>query len=272
MRRGLVAPEEMFSSLVDGTIEATENMSMAEAQIVPESLLLALHGCAQDINELYELVYKRGLFELVQQAYEEQGVHFLVTSMNGRILLRARKTGILDSWDSFKGTKGFASPPLIPVLTQLGGTCVEVPGFDMYSAMKLGTIDWHEWSIAELENLGWKEVTKTVLLSPITQMGAENVLINRKAWEAIGPELQKKIQSIVLKNVMDMGKAYVAENHKAIAASKKYGVEFIEMSEADKVRFYKLCVKDWDSIAELSPRCAKGIEIAKEFLRGKGSL
>jgi TRAP-type mannitol/chloroaromatic compound transport system substrate-binding protein len=268
----LVGPEELFSSVADGTIEAGYNMSMSEAEIIPVSLFLAIHGGPQNMDEMYDYMYGTDTFKLVQEGYREKGLHLLCSAGVGRILLRARKTGVLENWESFKGTKGFASPQVIPVLTKLGGVCVEVPGFDMYSAMRLGSIDWHEWTIAELETLGWKEVTKVVLVSPVTQVGACNTFVNLKAWEALGPELQEKIQSRVLAGMDDLARAYIEENNKAIAASKEYGVKFIEMSETDKARYTKLCVEDWASLGEKNPRCAKALEILKDWMRKKGRL
>lgn len=268
----LVGPEELFSSVADGTIEAGYNMSMSEAEIIPVTLFLAIHGGPQNTEEMYDFVYGTDIFKIVQEAYREKGIHLLCSSGVGQVLLRARKTGVLESWDNFKGTKGFASPQVIPVLTKLGGVCVEVPGFDMYSAMKLGSIDWHEWTIAELETLGWKEVTKVVLASPATQMGVCNTFVNLKAWEALGTELQEKIQSTVLANLEDLSRAYDEENNKAITASKEYGVQFIEMSDADKARFTQLCAADWEGLGQTDARCAKAMAILKDWMKKKGRL
>ena len=266
----LVGPEELFGAVADGTIELGLNMSMAETEFIPEAMFLSIHGGPRNMEELYEYQYKTDLFGLVQEAYREKGAHLLASVGTGRIMLRARKTGILNSWDTFKGTKGFASPQIIPVLTKLGGICVDVPGYDMYSAMKLGTIDWHEWTIAELESLGWKEVTKTLLISPPTFVGSCNVFINLKAWEALDPELQKKIQTTVIDNLLEIGQKYVDENAKALEASKKYGVEFVKMSDADIAKFTQLCVEDWGNLAKINPRCAKAAEIVKAFVKSKG--
>ena len=266
----LVGPEELFGSVVDGTIELGLNLCTAEAEFIPEAMFLSVPGGPRNMAELYEYQYKTGLFKLVQEAYKEKGAHLLASIGVGRILLRARKTGILNSWAKFKGTKGFASPQIIPILTKLGGICVDVPGYDMYTAMKLGTIDWHEWTIAELETLGWKEVTKTILISPPTSVGACNVFINLEAWEELGPQLQKKVQTMVIENLPKIAQKYVAENNKALEASKKYGVEFVKMSDADISKYTRLCVQQWDIMAKKNSRCAKAAEIVKSFVKSKG--
>jgi len=268
----LVGPEELFSSVADGTIEMGYNMSMSEAEMMPVTLFLAIHGGPQNTEEMYDFVHGTDVFKIVQEAYREKGIHLLSSSGVGQVVLRARKTGVLESWDDFKGAKGWASPQVIPVLTKLGGVCVEVPGFDMYSAMKLGSIDWHEWTIAELETLGWKEVTKVVLASPATQMGVCNTFVNLKAWEALGTELQEKIQSTVLANLEDLSRAYDEENKKAITASKEYGVQFIEMSDADKARFTEVCAADWEGLGQTDARCTKAMAILKDWMKKKGRL
>ena len=118
--------------------------------------------------------------------------------------------------------------------------------------------------------MGWKEVTKTLLISPPTFVGSCNVFINLKAWEALGPELQQKIQTTVIDNLLEIGQKYVDENTKALEASKKYGVEFVKMSDADVAKFTQLCVEDWGNLAKINPRCAKAAEIVKTFVKSKG--
>ena len=48
-------------------------------------------------------------------------------------------------------------------LASFGAAPTEVPGFDMYSAMRLGTIDGFTWTVGELEAGNLKEVVKDVL-------------------------------------------------------------------------------------------------------------
>jgi len=266
----LVAPEEMHSAVIDGSIEMAYDMAPASGELVPVSYTLSLYGGPQNLAEQYDLLYRMGLFQLAQKGFEKAGLHLIISPLVGREVLRARFR--FDSWDAFKGKKGWASPGTVNVIQKLGGVCVNVPGYDMYTAMKLGAIEWHAWTIAELETMGWKEVTKSVVIDPPTLLPADVVYINPKAWNAIGAELQQKIEAQLRLKLMDLGLEYWDNDAKAILAAKKYGVEFIQLSSADKSKYQQYCVEDWDNLAASDPLAAEAIKIAKEFLRKMGRL
>jgi TRAP-type C4-dicarboxylate transport system substrate-binding protein len=264
----LVAPEEQLSATIDGSIDMSYNMSPADAELVPAALTASLPGAGKTLDEQFDLLYNMGVFKNIQADYESKGLHLLINPLAGREMLRS--TFNFTGWDSFKGKKGWANPVTVNILTQLGGVCVDVPGFDMYSAMKLGTIEWHAWTISEFETTGLKEVTKSAVLDPPTLLAADAVVINPKAWQSIGPDLQNKIEDQLIKNVKSLGQAYWDRDNSAIAAAEKYGVTFLKMSDSDAVKYQNLCVKEWDNFAAEGPWAAKNIVIGKEFLKKVG--
>lgn len=266
----LVAPEEMFSALVDGAIEMGIDMTSALGEMVPTDYCTALPGSAKNLEEYYDLCYRTGLLDIFQQDFQEKGVHLLAITLGGPDALRSSFS--LRGWDDLKGKKGWSNPSCVDIITQLGGVCVEVPGYDMYSAMKLGTIEWHGWTVAELESMGYKEVTDTMVLDPILKIASNNIFVNKEAWDALDTELQDKISDAVIHGLVDLGLEYRDYNYEAIAAAKEYGVEFVEFSEADIAKYIDLCIADWDRVAEISPRTAECIEIAKDWMRKMGRI
>jgi TRAP-type C4-dicarboxylate transport system substrate-binding protein len=264
----LVAPEEMFSAIRDGSIEMGMDMTGAVGEIVPTDYCTALPGSAENLEEYYDLIYRTGLLDIFRNDFNENGIHLLAITLGGPDAMRA--SFLLTGWDGIKGKKGWANPLCVGPLTELGGVCVEVPGYDMYTAMKLGNIEWHGWTLAELETLGWKEVTKSVVLDPILKIASNNVYVSLKAWQALSPELQDKINYAVTHSLLDWGLEYRDYNLKAIAASKEYGVEFVNFSAADKAKYVDLCVKSWDELAAKSPQNAQCVELTKEWLKKVG--
>ena len=150
--------------------------------------------------------------------------------------------------------------------TELGGSNVDLPGYDFYSTMQLGTIDYFTWTIAELETLKFKEVCQSVLLDPVLFQASTDFYVNLEVWEALDPELQNRIEDRLQHRLMDIGLAIRDVDDRSIAASREYGVEFVVMSEADKARFLSLCDEDWDRLAALSPGCAEIIEINRAYM------
>jgi TRAP-type C4-dicarboxylate transport system substrate-binding protein len=153
-------------------------------------------------------------------------------------------------------------------LSDFGAASVEVPGMDMYMALKLGTIDGTTWTLAELTSTKLEEVVKYVIFPQILTPQT-HVMINMKAWNAIGPELQKKIQDYVDAHMSEPAAAYDAADEKAVNAAKEYGVTFTTLSDTEFTKLRTDSRKFWDQVAALSPSAAKMVDLYKKYLKDK---
>lgn len=205
---------------------------------------------------------------MAQLDYEKIGLHYLAASATMPIVLMADFP--VNTWDDLKGKQGFVDPIVQDMFVKMGAAPVEVPGFDMYSAMKLGTTDFILWTLAELETSKLKEVVTHVVMDPVIYPCVEDIYVNEKAWESIGPELQTKVSNAVILAQWDLGWLYRHNDNKAIALAKEYGVKFVTMPTAEKAEYANLARGVWDDIAKKSPECAEAVQMVKDFAEFKG--
>ena len=65
----LVAPDEVLSAVIDGSIEMGMNMTGAQGEVIPADYCTGLIGSAETLGEMYDLTYRTGLFEIVQKDF-----------------------------------------------------------------------------------------------------------------------------------------------------------------------------------------------------------
>jgi TRAP-type C4-dicarboxylate transport system substrate-binding protein len=166
-----------------------------------------------------------------------------------------------------KGKKIWVNPNTA-WLTKFGAVSTDVPGFDMYMALKLGTIDGFIWTMAELESSNLKEVVKYIMW-PQLMTPANTVLVNLNEWDSLGPDLQRQIQDHVDAHMIDIAREMYTNNAKGIRVAEEYGVKSITLPPSDIARMQKAATDFWDEVAAGGPYAAKMIESYRAWLKYK---
>lgn len=260
----IVGFNELVSAVQEGTLEVGYHFSPAASDLIPENNTSALPGLCRNVGEQYYYLYKTGRLEIMREAFKENGFFLLCNALPGEEVIYTSFD--VTGWNDFKGRKGSSTPQTINILTELGAVVVPVAGWDEYTGMKLGNIDFFLYTIGELETLKFYEVAKSVILEPPSTMPTDDCFVNLKAWEAIGPELQNKIDMAVRAKLIDMALEYRKRNAHALETGEKNGVKLVKFSAADIKKYEDLSIKDWDRIAAMNSRAAQLIGIAKDFM------
>ena len=262
----LVGSEEMFAATKKGAIEAGVNMASSAAGVIPGVVTVQLPTAAQDYREQHELLYKWGLIGKLRPAFAKHKLHLLAAVYAGA--LGFQSTFAVNTLDDLKGKKAWNNAILTPGFKNLGIVPTFIPGFDMYTALKLGTLDAIGWTLVELESAKYKEVVKYMML-PRIGLGVNIIYINMDDWNALGSGLQKQVQDYVDSKVLWLGEWLAGEEEKAVAAAKEYGVKFIKLTDADVARFNQVHRKHWDKLAQKSSLAAECVQINKDFVKSK---
>jgi len=265
----LVSEEEQLSTVTMGGIEMGNNLCAAQNSVAPMLWYFRnAPGSFRTMDETYECTYKWGLYELSHKAFAKAGLHLLGACTDASIGLFTNFP--IDSFNDMKGHKMFALPVVVDVFKAIGAVPTMVPGWDIYTAMKLGTVDAYNWTYGELETGGFKEVTKYVVIYPHIFQTASDVYVNMKAWQALGPELQEKVQKGFDEANYQIGAEDAAYDEAGIEAAKKYGVQIVTFPEEEALKYDKLARSFWAKKAEASPSATKAMEIVINFLKSKG--
>jgi TRAP-type C4-dicarboxylate transport system substrate-binding protein len=262
----LVDPDSVVDAVANGAIEGGHIIAGMAADRVPSSLATEMPFAVRDLYEHYEVHFLWGLIDIIREEYASQNLHLLTAGFSGRMIFNSSFP--VRSVAHFAGKKIWAIPNAL-WLTQFGASTVEVPGMDMYSAMRLGTIDGMTWTMSELEVSNLKEVVKYVMLPPLLTPGT-HIILNKQAWEKIGPELQRAIQDRIVANQIQLSKQYAENDRNAQVAAQEYGVIFTTLP-ADDVAKMKVAAKSfWAEVEGMSPHAARMIKSYRAYLEYKG--
>ena len=110
-----------------------------------------------------------------------------------------------------------------------------------------------------------KYVMEPQLLTPGTHL-----ILNLKAWNELGPVLQKKILDAFKEKQLSISEEYASYDEKSIRAAKEYGVKFIELPASDVASLKKAAQGFWTEVEGMSPIAGKMIKRYREFLESKG--
>ena len=213
----LVPPFEVFDAVQRGTAEMGHGASYYWKGKIPASLFFAGVPFGLTGNELNGWYYHGGGIELYREAYAPFGViPFPVgnsgTQMGGWFNKEINGTADLNGLKMrIPGVGG-------EVLKRVGGTPVNIPGGELFTALQSGTIDATEW-VGPMNDLafglfraakyyyypGWHE--------PGT--GLEGI-VNAEAWAALPPDLQQIVETACKAAAMDMYADFEARNGEAL--------------------------------------------------------
>ena len=185
-------PEQAPASVENGMLDCALSTAGDTGQTIPAAY--AEQGIPffwEDQEDMYETYYKYGLLEFLRKHYKEHNIYYGMPVPNGVYSLmtnfpvkkasdlKGRKIRSYSSWGQF--------------VKNLGGSPVNIPGGDIYMAMKLGTVDGCLFTFAELYNAKLSEVTDYVMEQPASGSGFVSFIISKKAWDELPKDLQKAV-------------------------------------------------------------------------------
>lgn len=258
--------EEMVEATTMGAIEMSNYPAGYASEIAPSSLASEMPMGVRDAYELYELHHAWGMLEVQRQEYAEHGLYLLAPLYCG--MGAVDTTFPVNTVDDFDGKLMWVIPNLL-WLAEFGAAPTEVPDFDMYMATKLGTIDGFWWPYKGLKDYNHREVV-TYVMRPRLAAAVMHVVVNMDAWNALGPELQMRIQDRVDARLFEGFVAIDEFTEVAVAEAEDYGIQFITLPEADVAKLNAASRGFWDEITGLSPATTEAIGIYKAWMEYRG--
>lgn len=155
--------------------------------------------------------------------------------------------------DDLKGLKIRCSPTLIGFLKKIGANPVVIPPPEVYTALERGVVDGYSWPAGLIKDWGWEKVTKCVI-QPGVYNGANVLVMNKKKWDEIPPDLQKLLieaedeaARLAKQRALDLIK-----NEKE--ALQKMGVQYVELPPGEAKKLVDAAYSAlWEVIIEKSP-------------------
>ncbi len=259
----IVSMEEMVPAVISGSIEAAIIIPGYAASVAPATLTGECAYGARNGTEDWELHVRGGVNKILREHYAQGGIYFAGTTYAA--MVHFFSTFPVNTVNDFKGKPVWLSPSLM-FLTDFGLVPTEMPGFDPYMATKLGTIQGFSYTSMNLETMKLKEVTKYFMM-PGFFPASTHLIVNMKAWNALGPDLQNKVQNYLDAHLSELIPMEEKIENDAFTKAKAYGVQFVTLPDSELAKVIKSCRNGWDQVAAIHPDAAKIINIYKDWMK-----
>jgi TRAP-type mannitol/chloroaromatic compound transport system substrate-binding protein len=260
----LVPQGELFRSVQTGTIDAAQSDDDSAAAPVDVKVFAAYFPFASryslDVPALWNWW---GLKEIWEEAYGEvKGVTWLSTGAWDPCNFGTTKP--IKSVADLKGLRVYMFPTGGQFMQQFGVVPITLPYEDVQVALQTGELDGVCWcGITEMYTVGWADVLKYYLTNNISGAWAGSYFVNTDKWKALPPHLQE-----LFRLSMDSSHYYRqvwywwGEAHYRTTGGK---LQLTTVPDAEWQKIADAAPAFWDGIAQISPRCAKVVEILKKY-------
>jgi TRAP-type C4-dicarboxylate transport system substrate-binding protein len=228
-------------------------------------LLLGLPMAWTTPQDVYSIYYEHGLLELLQKVYADSfNVKFFPNSGSGAYGLSTNFE--VTSLASFKGKVIRTTDAYAPLIQGLGAQTVNIAGADLYTALRLGTINGMGYSFNGFVTQSFGEVIKYAIRPALLCPSVSAYFINMDSWNKLPKSVQDTFAQTVKENFLSSAVYATSLDDKAI---KDSGVKTVQLSDADKATLYQLSMVTWDKTATNGPISAAAIKILKDYYKLK---
>ena len=270
---GAIVPAlKEFDAVNKGTIDAHfSGCHYHTSQIGLAGDLFNLYPGGPNPLEFAVWCYEAGGLELWQEMYDRHNYNVVVVGPMGYSsaeLFGWFKTPI-NSLSDFKGTKFRTAGIWGELLTELGAAVVQTPGGEIFESMKRGVLDAFEFSTPGVDySVGFHQLGAYVVGPGIhAPMAAYELLVNKKSWEKLTPDLQAIVRVAAEATSMRMLCAMDYGDVVAMDKLKEYGTKFYELPVEVQKEVVIKANDLYDRKAQEDPFFAKVLKSQRDFLK-----
>ncbi len=242
---------EQFEALRNGVADVILGAAAYYTAQVPEaSAMLLARKSPQEQHET-------GYYDLMRKIHRDKGGVVYLSNLTGvpNVGFRLYLNKKIDEPD-LSGMKIRVSPVYVPLVEGLGGTPVNMPTTEIYTALERGVVDGYGSTYVGIMDFALHEVTKYVVNVPFYSKD-NAILMNADKWDSLPEDIRAELDQIA-KDVEDEMTRFVeqkvADEDKLL---KDAGLEFIEFNEEQTQKYLDAAYqKRWNDLREKSPEHA----------------
>lgn len=263
----LVPIPEIFDAVRTGAVDmGLTCCGYAMGKVPVDEIGGGLPYALKDENESQWFMWNRGFVDILREEFAKHNIYFIPHQTYGRDLMTSKPVRKLAD---LKGMKLRGHSTLNTWLEECGASPIYLPLPEIMPALTTGACDGATWGDAgPTYEMGFQDVLKYYMWPDPIHAGSWNVYyINMDVWNSFTPEQQKQVEwAVRLGGMVVQQHSRVLNERALISFVEDYGVEIVELSEADQAKAAELAVKSWDVIAKKDPTCAKVIDMLKAFM------
>lgn len=247
-----VVPQfEQFEALRNGVADVILGAAAYYTAQVPEaSAMLLARKSPQEQRE-------SGYYDLMRQIHLEKGDVVYLSNLTGvpNVGFRLYVNEKIEE-PNLEGLKFRVSPVYVPLVNGLGGTPVNMPTTEIYTAIERGVVDGFGSTYVGIMDFALDEVTKYVIDVPFYSKD-NAILMRAETWNSLPEDVRAELEEIAIEvenRMTEFVKEKVAKEDELL---KDAGLEFITFDEADTQKYLDAAYDArWKDTKEKSPEYA----------------
>lgn len=271
----LTSGSEAFAAAAAGQTDGYAGWATVYGGDMPEGMLaFGLAMGATSSEEAWKAMwgdpnYRIG--ELVQQAANERNLHWVGWTNQGPNAMFTKFR--VDRLEDLAGKKMRAGGPHAIFHAAMGGSPVSMNAGEIYTALKLGTIEGTYWDTGGIDDMSFHEVIKYAIMPGWCPAQHQEIFVNLDKWNALTQWQRDQIESIFESTYFETSRMHADGVDEALDILRKAGGEVITLSDEEVARMRKKSIEEvWPKVAAQSERNAKGVELWIKFLKESGKL
>ena len=263
----LMPSYEVFDAVSKGTVQAAGDWPNYWAGKDPVFDTLGSYPMGMTPMDYFVWIFGGEGHSIYEEAYGKFGMMYLVTGVTPMECgIRSNKP--VNTLEDIKGMKiRMSGQTQGKLLKDLGAAQIAMSGQEIYQALQKGVIDGAEFCSPSCDwGMGFGEVTKYWAVpgwhQPASVMG---VMINMKAWDALGEELQKDLRFAAKAATV---KFFAGQYYDTIEYTQKFvdkGIEINRYDDAVLDKIQKLVNVHTEKTAKDHPLFKKSMKSQMQF-------
>jgi TRAP-type C4-dicarboxylate transport system substrate-binding protein len=268
----LTSASEAFSATSSGMLDVTAGWATVYGGEMPEGMLAyGLAMGAKNPKEAWKVMWgpKYGVGKLVEKAANKHNLHWAGWTDQGP---NAMFTVFpVHKLSDFKGKKMRAAGPQALFYQAIGGVPVSMDTGQIYTAIKLGTIEGTFWDTGGIDDMSFPEIIHYAVLPGWNPAQHQEIYVNMDSWNKLTQWQRDQIKGIFKPTYFKTSKMHLQGVKEALQAVKDHGGHVVHLSDDQVKKMRNISVeKVWPKVAAKSKLNAKGVKIYKRFLEDMG--
>jgi TRAP-type mannitol/chloroaromatic compound transport system substrate-binding protein len=264
----LVPAMGVFDAVSSGSVEMGHSGSYFWRGKVPAAQFFTSVPFGMNAQELYGWINHGGGLELWRELYAPFNLIPFPVGNTG-VQMAGWFNREINSVADLRGLKMRIPGLAGEVFNRAGGTSVNIPGGELYTALQTGVIDAAEWVGPENDlAFGFQQIAKYYYYPGWHEPGPSmELVINKTAYDSLPKDLQAIVTYAARAMSQDMLDSYTAHNSRALKELvEKQGVQIRKLPDEVLKRFYEMSQEVYAQQAARDPQFKKVYESYKAFM------
>lgn len=269
----LIDGGEAFGATIAGALDVTACWATVYGGDMPEGMLaFGMAMGAETTEQAWDVMwgnpdYRIG--DLVQEAAMSRNLYWAGWSNQGPNAMFTKFR--VDSLDDLAGRPMRAGGPQAIFHSTMGGSPVAMGAGDIYTAIRLGTVEGTYWDTGGINDMSFHEVVDYAIMPGWNPAQHQEIFINLDAWNALTDWQRAQIDGVFEEVYFRTSEMHAEGVEQALQDLVDAGGEVIHLSDEEVARMRTVSISDvWPQVAAQSELTARGVELWTEYLRDIG--